>query len=62
MKTNWIEDVKNNPLFAYQEYMPSSLDIAADTKMRPGFAAVLYQATCEDIAKFHQILSVNAGI
>ena len=62
MKANWIEDVKNNPLFSYQEYMPSSLDIAADTKMRPGFAAVLYQATCEDIAKFHQILSVNAGI
>lgn len=62
MKTSWIENVKNAPLFSYQEYTPDTLDHMANVKMHPGFAAILYQAGMEDIAKLHQNLSVNAGI
>lgn len=62
MKTNWIEEIKNAPLFSYEEYMADALAVSADTKMRPGFAAILYQPARADIAQLHQALSVKAGI
>lgn len=54
MKTNWIEEIKNAPLFSYEEYMADALAVSADTKMRPGFAAILYQPARADIAQLHQ--------
>lgn len=61
MKSNMTEAEKNT-LFSYREYTPATLNAVAEEKMRPGFAAVLYQATWEDIAQLHQVLSVTAGI
>lgn len=62
MRTNWLEDVKNAPLFSYQEYVAGSESTTSDVKMRPGFAAVLYNAKRSDIEQLHQALSVEAGI
>ena len=59
MQGNWIQEVKNIDLFDCKEFKPDSM---TETKMRPGYAAVLYHQKQSEIVEFHELLGVNIGI
>ena len=56
MQGNWIQEVKNIDLFDCKEFKP---DCMTETKMRPGYVAVLYHPKQSEIIEFHEEICIS---